>query len=106
MKVNKLWLLLIPVVLLGLALVGTAGWMLMKNNNADQYSLSIQNGSQLLEQEDYNGAIAAFQQAIRLDSTRLEGYEGLAKVYLAQGNAEALENLIRQYEEANNNRDI
>lgn len=102
MKKNKLWLVLIPVVLVAVVLIGAAGFILVQNDSSDAYSEAISLAKTYIEEQNYEGAIAAYEQAIALDQTKTTAYEGLARIYQAQGDAGKLEQIIVLYERNNN----
>ena len=80
----KRWLRLVLALALTLALLAgcaqsaEAAWK-------EQYDL----GMRLLSEQNYEEAVLAFREAIRVDPKREEAYIGLADVYLAQGDAAA-----------------
>lgn len=102
MKKNKMWLLLVPVMLLAVALIGVSGYLLVQNNERDEYAQYIQLAKEKIEAQDFDGAIEAYEAAILLDDQTSTAYEGLARVYFATGETEKLETIINRYETATN----
>lgn len=63
-----------------------AGWQ-------EQYDL----GMRYLNEQNYEEAIAAFNEAIRIDPRRAEAYLGMADVLLAMGETETAQELLERY---------
>ena len=102
MKQNKAWLILIPVVVLAIVMMAVGGYMLL-SNASDEYAEQISLAVQYIEDKDYDSAIAAFQNAIEIDNSRIDAYEGLARIYAARKDSGKLQEIIRLYEENNDN---
>lgn len=59
-----------------------------------QYEEQVSLGERYLEELDYEAAIAAFEEAIRIDPKREEAYLGLAEIYIVQGDYEEAEKIL------------
>ena len=59
-----------------------------------QYEEQVSLGERYLEELDYEAAIAAFKEAIRIDPKREEAYLGLAEIYIVQGDYEEAEKIL------------
>lgn len=59
-----------------------------------QYEEQVSLGERYLEELDYEAAIAAFEEAIRIDPKREEAYLGLAEIYIMQGDYEEAEKIL------------
>lgn len=88
MKKNRLWLILIPIVLAALACIGTAGVMLVRDSSASEYAELIQKAQQATEQGDYDAAVTAYENAIALKKKEAQAYEGLIELYILMGQPE------------------
>jgi len=80
----------LPVLLLGYFLASTpvvakADVLLVQVNNSELKSL-LEDGKRLVDNKDYNGAIAVYQQAAKLDPRNARIYAGIGYLYTQQGN--------------------
>lgn len=97
MKYNKLWLLIIPAVLIALVLFGIAGYMLLGSNAQNQYAELLSVADEAYQQGDYNAAIAAYEKAIELDRNNIEAYRGIMGVYVELGQPEMAQKIMDEY---------
>lgn len=66
--------------------------MLANNRWQEQYDLA----AEYLEDGDYEDAVEAFLEAINLDPERAEAYLGAAEAYMAQGDREEAERILKK----------
>lgn len=100
MKKNKLWIVLIPVVLIALICIGAAGVMLLQGNSAKDYSALILQAQQATDSGDYDAAIAAYEKAIKLDNQEIRAYRGLAELHIMMGQPEEALKIGQRYRDA------
>ena len=88
-------------------IVGSAGaiWGAYTVRTRQIYTQKIAAGDRYLEANDYDNAILMYQQAIRKDSSKDQGYVKLANAYISQGNmALAVSTLEEGYEKTGSDR--
>lgn len=73
-----------------LALIAVGIFLLYQNS----YSGLVKSGNSAIAKEEYNKAIKRFEKAASKSGTRAEAYVGLSKVYLAQKDTAAAENIF------------
>ncbi|MGN0194791.1 MAG: FN3 associated domain-containing protein [Pseudoramibacter sp.] len=82
------------VVILILVAAGVGAAALLFQNH--EYQSAIDVGNRNLDQKAYTAANASFNEAIRMNDRRAEGYEGRAAVALAKGQTQTAETNLKQ----------
>ena len=106
MKKNKLWLLVIPIVLIAIVCSCLAGIMIMRNRAETQYTDLIRLAEDKRQKGDYDAAIAAYEQAISLNAKKKPAYTGLLDLYNELGEPAQMESVIRRYVNRTNDRTL
>lgn len=94
-KKKVIWPWILLAVLLVAAVAAAAlliPGMLANNRWQEQYDLA----AEYLEDGDYEDALEAFLEAINLDPERAEAYLGAAEAYMAQGDREEAERILKK----------
>lgn len=100
MKENKLWLVLIPVVLVAMICIGAAGVIMLRDNTEKDYTALIHRAQEAVDSGDYDAAISAYEKAIKLDSKEIRAYRGLAELHIVMGEPEEAVKVGQRYKEA------
>lgn len=87
MKKNKKTMLFVGVAVF-LCLIAVGIIVLMLNSNGRRLNRQLELGQKYLEEMDYEQAIVAFDEAIKIDPVNVEAYLGLADAYLGMDDYE------------------
>lgn len=93
----------ILIILSSLLLVILVGLLLYQRS----YGGYIKKGYNALKKENYDTAIQHFESAIKKDSKKVDGYQGVAKVYLAKNDFYSAEEVfLKEIEKQKNNKEL
>ncbi len=92
-KNKKVWPFLIAVIVAAVALAAGIG---IYNTPANRLQRQLDLGNKFLEEQQYEQAVLAFEQAIAIDEHCMEAYAGGVKAYLASGDADGAENFYER----------
>ena len=97
---NKKKLIILVSVIVILAALVCVGIFAVSGNRAKRVADKLDLGEKYLEELEYEKALAAYKEVLKIDPKSVEAYLGMAEVYIAMGDyEEALEILEEGYEE-------
>lgn len=88
-------IIIILILCIAIAVVVLIAFVMPNSGASRQYKLKIEAAVEYFEDEDYERAILAYEEAIKIDPNNKDAYLGLADVYIAMGdNEKAIEVLV------------
>lgn len=84
-KGHKKMLLILIVAIILLAILGTVVYVFWSDRREKQFDASLEQGQKYLEEQEYEKAIACFDEAISIEAKEIKPYAGLAKAYAETG---------------------
>lgn len=100
MKKNKLWLILIPIILIILIGAGI-GVKYAMGSGERAYFAQISEARSYSAKGDFDNAVKSYEKAISMDETRPEAFEGLIKLYLLYNMPDEARQVLLRYETLN-----